>query len=216
MSCALSTSTQRSAGPCPSVTTTTRQPWASQPRTSFSACSVSPRYGSGSRPDTTRDSASSAMSSMNGVTDHQGMPMVSASLRISARVLYAAAPRSIGTDPPTAALDHDASRNSWLVRTSSIDRVRTRSGSHTTTWAPAGSSSSSRVSWSTSTGASASMPSTGMPSEMRSSMSVRPGKSVISALARARTSSVSSSSRHGGAHSPLSATSSERWSATLK
>ena len=32
--------------------------------------------------------------------------------RISARPLYAAAPRSIGTAPPTAALDHEASRNS--------------------------------------------------------------------------------------------------------
>jgi hypothetical protein len=39
--------------------------------------------------------------------------------------------------------------------------------------------------------------------------------SAIRRRARSRTASVSSSSRHGGAHNPCSATSSERWSATL-
>ena len=59
------------------------------------------------------------------------------------------------------------------------------------------------------------MPSTAMPSASWSNTSARPGKSTASFSARARTSSVSSSSRHGGAHSPSSATSRLRWSATL-
>ena len=67
---------------------------------------------------------------------------------------------------------------------------------------------------STRTGASDSMPSTAMPWPSRSSMSVAPGSCGISSSARARTASVSRISRHGGAHTPCSATSRLRWSAT--
>ena len=55
---------------------------------------------------------------------------------------------------------------------------------------------------SASTGASASMPSTAVPSASRSSRSSSSGCRVDSARARARTSSVSSSSRHGGRPEP--------------
>ena len=66
----------------------------------------------------------------------------------------------------------------------------------------AGSRSMSISMSSTSTGASDSMPSTACPSASWSSISRRlPGATRPSCRARSRTSSVSSSSRHGGAHS---------------
>ena len=49
------------------------------------------------------------------------------------------------------------------------------------------------------------MPSTVMPSASLPSTSDRPGCSAASSLARSRTAGVSSSSRHGGAHSPSAA-----------
>ena len=57
------------------------------------------------------------------------------------------------------------------------------------------------------------MPSTAMPLASLSSMSTAPGSCGTSSAARARTASVSRISRHGGAHTPWSATSRLRWSA---
>ena len=54
-----------------------------------------------------------------------------------------------------------------------------------------------------------------MPWASFSRRSTAPGRTSARAAARARTASVRSSSRHGGAHRPCSATSRERWSATL-
>src|SRR5665647_2180635 len=68
---------------------------------------------------------------------------------------------------------------------------------------------------STSAGARDSMPSTAMPSATLPSMSATPGSCSARIAARSRTAVVSSTSRHGGAHSPCSATSRLRWSATL-
>ncbi len=115
---------------------------------------------------------------------------------------------------PAAALAQLASRNSALVATRSCARARTRSGSQSSTCAPSGSTSVSSCMPSTSAGVSDSMPSTAMPSATFSSRSVTPGSCGASSRARARTSSVSSSSRHGGAHRPCWATSRLRWSAT--
>ena len=61
------------------------------------------------------------------------------------------------------------------------------------------------------------MPSTGVPSAILSHISCSTGTVCASARAFSRTDGVSSSSRHGGAHSPCSTTpGSDRWSATLK
>ena len=72
-------------------------------------------------------------------------------------------------------------------------------------------------------GARDSMPSTAMPSLMRSSMSTAPGSEGISPFARRRTESVSSSSRQGGAYRVVGwpvpspeVSSRDRWSATEK
>ena len=63
-----------------------------------------------------------------------------------------AAPRSIGAVPPDAAAAQLAPRNSSLVATRSCARVRTRSGSSTSTWLSGGSSSTSISISSTSAG----------------------------------------------------------------
>ena len=107
----------------------------------------------------------------------------------------------------------DAPRNSSLVATRSWARLRTRSGSTTTTWVSSGIASTSSSSSSTRTGASDSIPSTAMPAAILSVISASCGWASPSAAARRRTSSVSSSSRHGGAHS-RSTFSMVRWSAT--
>ncbi len=157
----------------------------------------------------------------NGLTDHQGRPIPAACSRTSASDQREAAETSIastsiGRSPPAAAATQEASRNSWLVATRSAARVRTRSGSQTTVMLPAGRTSSSSSISSTRTGASDSMPSTAMPWAILSRISPSSGCESASSAARARTASVSSSSRQGGAHRPCSAISSERWSATLK
>jgi hypothetical protein len=69
---------------------------------------------------------------------------------------------------------------------------------------------------STSAGDSASMPSTAWPWTILSSISISSGCCEASAAARARTSSVSSSSRHGEAVISASVSSLDRWSATEK
>ncbi len=129
-----------------------------------------------------------------------------------------AAPRSIGACPPLAAAAQLAPRNSSLVATRSCARVRTRSGSSTSTWLSAGSSSTSSSISSTRTGESDSIPSTARPSASLSVISRSCGCSRPRSAARRRTSSVSSSSRHGGAHSrsspPASSSVVVRWSAT--
>ena len=79
----------------------------------------------------------------------------------------------------------------------------------------AGSRSTSSSMSSTSAGASDSMPSTAMPSASLSVISGSSGWACASSAARGRTSSVSSSSRHGGAQS-RSTVSRVRWSATAK
>ena len=81
----------------------------------------------------------------------------------------------MGRSLPAEAFAHEAARNSSLVATRSWERVRIFSGSTRTTWVPAGSRSSSGCISSTSAGASDSMPSTAMPSEIFSSMSATPG-----------------------------------------
>ena len=111
-----------------------------------------------------------------------------------------AAPRSIGACAPRRGRRPAGSRNSSLVATRSCARVRTRSGSSTRTWLSGGSSSTSSSISSTSAGASDSMPSTAMPSASLSVISRSCGCALPSSAARRRTSSVSSSSRHGGAH----------------
>ncbi len=119
----------------------------------------------------------------------------------------------MGACPPPAAAAQDASRNSSLVATRSCARLRARSGSSTSTCVRSGSRSTSSSISSVSTGARDSMPSTACPSASFSKISASSGCSSPRALARIRTSSVSSSSRHGGAHSRVAAAR-VRWSAT--
>ena len=66
------------------------------------------------------------------------MPSSAVCSRIVAIGWKADPPRSIGASPPPAALAQDASRNSWLVETSSIARVLIRSGSQATSTPPSG------------------------------------------------------------------------------
>ena len=99
-------------------------------------------------------------------------------------------------------------------RTSSGSHIRTSGGASA---GPLRASASTRVSIpSASTGASASIPSTAIPSASLAHISASSGCCSASAAARARTVGVSSSSRQGGAQSPWRATSSERWSETRK
>ena len=150
-----SISVSRWAGPWPSVTSTTRQPSASQSRTSVSIRLASPRYD-GAREALTRNGPgspgsfgcnclswvgavpSSASVTPNGAIVHHGRPRAAAAAWTRSIGWNAAAPRSIGASPPAAALTQEASRNSWLVRASSVARVRTRSGSQASTRPPAG------------------------------------------------------------------------------
>ncbi len=155
-------------------------------------------------------------SAAKGDTDHHIMPSSRACSRTSAIPRSEAAPTSIGASPPPAVAAQEAIRNSCEVATRSAARVRTRSGSHTTAMDPAGRTSISSSMSSTRTGARDSMPSTAIPSAILFSSSPSSGCSSARAAARPRTSSVSSSSRQGGAHSPCSATSRDRWSAILK
>lgn len=210
-----STSASREAGPWPSVTMTTRQSAVSRSLASAMARAVSPRYASTARMPRVRVLVSNSSSVVppeeslvaNGLTDHQGRPMPAACSRTSASDQSEAAETSIdstsiGRSPPVAAATQDACRNSWLVATRSVARVRTRSGSQTTAMLPAGRTSSSSSMSSTRTGASDSMPSTAMPWAILSRISPSSGCRPASSAALARTASVSSSSRQGGAHRP--------------
>src|SRR5450432_2523035 len=77
-------------------------------------------------------------SDWNGAMVHHGSPSAAAAARTRVIGWNTAAPRSIGTSPPTAAFTHEASRNSWLVRTRSDARARIRSGSQASTQPPDG------------------------------------------------------------------------------
>ena len=79
---------------------------------------------------------------------------------------------------------------------------------------PSGRYSTSDLSGPATAGSSDSMPSTGMPSAIFSSMPLMAGKPPMSALARSRTSAVSRSSRLGGRSTRGTSPGSERWSAT--
>ena len=82
-----------------------------------------------------RRRAASSSSTPNDDVDHHGSPSSEACSRMSASERYEASARSIGAVPPSAATSHDACRNSRLVASRSWARVRTRSGSHTSTMA---------------------------------------------------------------------------------
>ncbi len=164
---------------------------------------MSPRYSSAARASSASTSAppkasgsrsASSASDPNGVSVHHARPPPTVCVRISASERYVAAPRSSGAAPPTAAAPQDAARNSAEVATRSCERVRTRSGSHTTTTDRGGSwSTSSSIACGTSTGASDSMPSTAMPSASLAKTSRSSGYAVCSsasAAARARTAVV--------------------------
>ena len=153
------------------------------------------------------------MSNPNGLIPHHACPCSSTCVRTSPMPRSDAAPRSIGAVPPDAAAAQLASRNSSLVATRSWARVRTRSGSSTSTWLSGGSSSTSSSISSTSAGESDSIPSTAIPCASLSVISTSCGCALPSSAARRRTSSVSSSSRHGGAQT-RSTGSRVRWSAT--
>ena len=122
-----------------------------------------------------RTSSSTAASSPSWLRVHHGWPPACAAVWTSSSSRKPEPPSwamSMGASPPIAATDHDASRNSRPVLIRSAARVRTFSGSHTSSGVPAGRWSMSRVSSSGfSTGCSASIPSTGMPSASLASMS---------------------------------------------
>ncbi len=231
-SCSPRTSWTRRASPWPSVTTTTRHSSATQALSCATAASVSPRNASTSVvPRSIRSTRSwssgsaksaSSASVANEVSVHHGRSRDRVCSRSSARVQNEAVPstlwRSTGTALPAVAPTQLASRNSVLVATRSWALVRTRSGSTRTTNDRAGSTSRTDCippDPSRSTGMSDSMPSTAMPSASLANMSAKPGSSPASSRARARTVSVRSSSRHGGAQRPCWAISRLRWSATL-
>src|SRR3984957_13411989 len=75
----------------------------------------------------------------NGASVHHGKPSSAVCSRTAAIGWKADPPRSIGASPPAAALAQDASRNSWLVETSSLALVLIRSGSQDSTRPPIGS-----------------------------------------------------------------------------
>ena len=98
-------------------------------------------------------SSRSASGSANWLSVHHGCPAATAAARTSSRSRKPDAPsevKSIGaieSSPlPSAAVDHAASRNSRPVLIRSAARVRTFSGSHTSSGVPAGRCAVSGVS----------------------------------------------------------------------
>ena len=169
---------------------------------------MSPRYSSDGRsvePASVlvqRRPEAAPTSDPNGVSGHQSPR--AACVEISASARYDAAPRSIGAASPAAAFAQEAARNSSLVATRSCARVRTRSGSTTTT---VGVERAARRRAAPcrrpAPGPATPCPRRRCPRRACSSTSAQPGVlRASSAAARARTSAVSSSSRHGGAHRP--------------
>ncbi len=147
-----------------------------------------------------RRSASSA--SPNGLTVHQALPCARACSRTSARARYDAAPRSIGAVPPPAAAAQLAPEELLAGRDQVVGAARARSGSSTSTWVSVGQQVDEQLH---------------LVDEHRGQrLHALDGDAggdlvgeleqlrVLAARARrrgSRTSSVSSSSRHGGAQS---------------
>ena len=227
-----STSTARSAGPWPSVTTTTppavgepaarrRRPRARCRRGTASAGRrrrSTRRHGVDARSPARPVAAAASASMPNGLSVHHGRPALERVRRGPRRASgTTAAPRSIGAVPPPAAAAQLASRNSSLVR----DQV-VRPGADPLGVAapargcPAGSRSSEQLHLVDERRARAT-PCPRRRCPRRSCRASRPARGCAlgrARRARARTSSVSSSSRHGGAHSRARPISRERWSAT--
>ena len=102
-----------------------------------------------------------------------------------------------GAAPPIAALDHDASRNSWFVSMRSAVRERMRSSSMKITWVPWGMRSRIVSKSSVRSGMSDSIPSTIMPCAILSRISNALGYWLVNFSALSRIASVRSNSRHG-------------------
>jgi|GEM_PF-3808708 len=122
----------------------------------------------------------------------------------------------MGAEAPEVAALQAASRNSRFVSPRVMARALARSGSMTAVALPAGRYSANDFKGPATAGSSDSIPSTGIPSAIFSSMPEIAGKPPISARARSRTSAVSSSSRVGGRSTLGTSPGSERWSATEK
>ena len=224
-------STSRCAGPWPSATSTTRQPSASQAarrRRARGRCrrgTPRPARGvEGHAPPRRRTPrvevrAAARRPSPNGVSVHQARPAPAACSRTSASARNAAAPRSIGASPPAGGrAAQDASRNSWPVATRSCGagadplgvaaprpRVAAAAGR------PAAPSRADQRRAPATPCPRPAMPSASLSSISRSSGWSARRRAPRPARAPRRSSS---SSRHGGAHSPSSAAVQERWSAT--
>ena len=154
-------------------------------------------------------------SSPNGLRLHQAVP---ARARACGRRRASGTPRPRGRSVPVRRRPPRPTRPAGTPGWSRPGRGRASGPAPGRRRAPssrAGSRSTSSSMSSTRTGASDSIPSTAWPSASLSSISRSSGCCADSSRALARTSSVSSSSRHGGAHS-AGAWSSDRWSATAK
>ncbi|CAB4751157.1 unannotated protein [freshwater metagenome] len=213
-------STNRSAEPCPSLANTTRQLAFAHLAMSVKAKPASPRYEFAAvapKSITSSSRASNSSTSLaSGVIKTRGMERASVKSKISATDKYDAPARSIGVWFPTAALCHEAAKNSAAVRSRSWARVRRRSGSISTKVDDGSMSSGSETMPSTNTGIRVSMPSTCNPSAIRAATSEISGAEDASNRARSRTLAVSSNSRTGGANNPWWASSRDLWSATEK
>ena len=238
-----STSAARCAGPCPSKTSATRQPVAGparqvvdhprglavveRDRLGATSAIASPRRPGRRRTGRRRRATASSgrrpalrlgQAERRRPSTRAG-PASAACARTSARVWKAAAPRSIGACAADGG--RGPGRLQELVARCGPGRApgcgsapgrRAARGCRPACSRSAAPCESVPCS---SAGASDSMPSTGMPSASLSSISASSGCSPASSAARSRTSGVSSSSRHGGAHS-RSTWSMVRWSATAK
>lgn len=208
-----STSRARSTSPGPAAITTTRQPSATFASTKEIAPSTLP-WNEGITAESTVSASSPPIA--NGLSRHHTPPRSRTISRRRAIVRKSPAPRSIGAEAPEVAALHAASRNSRFVSPRVIARALERSGSTTAVALPSGRYSASDFNGPATAGRSDSMPSTGMPSAIFSSICEIAGNPPISARARSRTSGVSSSSRLGGRSTRATSPGSERWSATEK
>ena len=206
-----SCSANRSAEPWPSAVRTTTQPATAHSRSWSRALSAAPRYASvWTKPVSITTSSLISVSRASDETSAQRTPRIAAEAWTSSRSAYEDPDKSMGVALPTAALCHEAARNSSAVRTRSNARERIRSGSHTTTVVRCGTRSIRPSMCSTSTGVSASMPSFALPSASADAISATSGIESAKSWARRRTSGVSKSSRTGGAIKPAGASSSDR------
>ena len=162
--------------------------------------------------------SASVSASPNGDTVHHGRRSSPARARTSARVRKAAAPRSIGASPPTAAAAQPASRNSSEVRagrgrgSGCAPGRRAARGCRPACSRAAVPCCRCRPA---APGRATPSPRRGCPRPACRGSPPSSGCAAASSAARRRTSGVSSSSRQGGAHSRGTA-SMVRWSATAK